>query len=63
MHVQILRPISGLDAGVGDVVDTSTWAPDRIRVLMKQRRCVPVMAPAASTTDKRGRRYEEALSR
>lgn len=62
MLVQILRPISGLAAKVGDVVDASGWAPNRVRSLMKQRRCAPVMAPADAGAAK-GRRHEATHAR
>lgn len=56
MLVQILRPINGLRAEVGDVVDASEWAENRVRQFVKQRRVAVVMPPAAM--GKKGRRNE-----
>ncbi len=55
MQVQILRPISGLDAEVGQVVDASAWPDNRVRQLLRQRRVNLVMVPAADVG--KGRRH------
>lgn len=59
-YAQILRRISGLAAVPGDIVDTSEWAPNRLDSLIKQRRCVLVMNPAASAPATRKGQHDEA---
>jgi len=59
MMVQVLRSISGLNARPGDLVDASDWAPNRVHMLTKQRRILPV----ALVGEKKGRPDAQALGR
>lgn len=48
--VEIIRPISGLDAKRGDVVDASDWPA--VRELERQgyiRHCTPTVTPLVTT--------------